>query len=358
MRENRVENVLQVMRRMGISQMVITDPASVFYLTEHYEDPFERFWALLLKENGDRKLIANRLFVLPEVKDIDILWYSDGESGPETLAPFVDAEEPLGIDGAMKAKFLLEMMVKHTAADYIDASEVMKQVRACKDEAEISGMVEASLINDRAMEKFKSLVREGMTETDIADRMLEIYKSLGAEGYSFEPLVGFGANAANGHHSPDGTVLKPGDCVLFDVGCKKNGFCSDMTRTFFYREVSEEYRKVYETVLKAQLAAEAVIRPGVPLREVDRTARKIITDAGYGPYFTHRLGHFIGYDVHEPGDVSETSEIVAKPGMIFSVEPGIYLPGRVGVRIEDLVLVTEDGVQLLNHYSKELEILK
>ena len=110
--------------------------------------------------------------------------------------------------------------------------------------------------------------------------------------------------------------------------------------------------------MKAQLAAEAVIRPGVPLREVDKAARDVIADAGYGEYFTHRLGHFIGYEVHEAGDVSQASDIIAKPGMIFSIEPGIYLPGKVGVRIEDLVLVTEDGVEILNHYPKELQIVE
>ena len=169
--------------------------------------------------------------------------------------------------------------------------------------------------------------------------------------------MGFGGNAANGHHGPDKTPLKEGDCVLFDVGCKKDGFCSDMTRTFFYGEPDEESRRVYETVLKAQLAAEAVIRPGILLSEVDRTARQVIEEAGYGEYFTHRLGHFIGYDVHEAGDVSPASDIVAAPGMTFSIEPGIYLPGKVGVRIEDLVLVTEDGVKVLNHYPKELQVI-
>lgn len=131
-----------------------------------------------------------------------------------------------------------------------------------------------------------------------------------------------------------------------------------MTRTFFFGEPDEESRRVYETVLRAQLAAEAAIRPGVPLREVDGIARNIIGEAGYGSYFTHRLGHFIGYDVHEAGDASPASEIIAEPGMIFSVEPGIYLPDRVGVRIEDLVLVTEDGVRVLNHYPKELTVIE
>lgn len=358
MNEQRVAKVLHKMEEEGLNQILVTDPASIFYLTGHYEDPWERFWALYLNRNGNHKLVSNRLFTLPEVNGIDILWYADGESGVRKLLPFLEKEQSLGVDGCTQARFLLELMEADAASGYVDASEVMKQVRACKDEQEQQKMEEASRINDSAMARFKELIHAGMTELDMADRMLDIYKELGADDYSFAPLVGFGGNAANGHHSPDKTVLKEGDCVLFDVGCKKDGFCSDMTRTFFFGSVDEESEKVYNTVLEAQLAAEAAIRPGVPLREIDKAARDVITAAGYGPYFTHRLGHFIGYEVHEAGDVSAVSDIIAKPGMIFSIEPGIYLPGKVGVRIEDLVLVTEDGVKVLNHYPKELQIVE
>lgn len=358
MNKERLKKVLEKMDETDVCQLLITDPVSVFYLTGHYEEPWERFWALYLNKSGKHKLVANRLFSLPEVQDIEILWYSDSESGIEKLYPFVNRDKPLGVDGVTKAKFLLELMDRKAAAGYTDSSEVMKQVRACKDEYEQRKMEEVSAINDKAMERFKGLIQAGMTESEMAEQMLGIYRELGADDYSFAPLVGFGKNAACGHHGPDRTVLKQGDCVLFDVGCKKDGFCSDMTRTFFFGEPEEESKKVYETVLRAQLAAEKAIKPGVLLRGIDKIARDIITEAGYGPYFTHRLGHFIGYDVHEAGDVSQASDIVAKPGMIFSIEPGIYLPDRVGVRIEDLVMVTEDGVKLLNHYPKELTVVE
>lgn len=357
MKHERINAVLAKMAELGMEQLLVTDPASVYYLSEHYEEPIERFWAMLLKQDGTVLVIANKLFTLPEIPAEAIRWYADGTSGPALLIDLLDRDKTLAVDGTMKAKFLLELMNLKAAADYVDGSEVMKQVRACKDAAEQQLMIAASEINDAAMDRFKSLIHEGVTETEMAEQMLSIYRELGAEDHSFEPLVGFGGNAACGHHSPDGTVLKKGDCVLIDVGCKKDGFCSDMTRTFFFGEPDEESRKVYETVLKAQLAAEAAIKPGVPLKEIDAIARGVITEAGYGEYFTHRLGHFIGMDVHEAGDVSPNSELIAKPGMIFSIEPGIYLPDKVGVRIEDLVLVTEDGVKLLNHYPKELQVI-
>ena len=233
----------------------------------------------------------------------------------------------------------------------------MDKTRGVKDAEEQELMRVSSDINDKAIAKFKTLIHEGVTEKEVAEQTLKIYQDLGADGFSFEPLVAFGANAADPHHAPDDTVVKPGDCVLFDVGCIKDGYCSDMTRTFYYKEASEQHQLVYNTVRRANEAAIAKIKPGIPLCELDKTARDLITEAGYGPYFTHRLGHFIGLGEHEFGDVSSVNTDKAVPGMIFSIEPGIYLTGDTGVRVEDLVLVTEDGCEVLNHYPKELEII-
>ena len=145
--------------------------------------------------------------------------------------------------------------------------------------------------------------------------------------------------------------------VLFDVGCKQDWYCSDMTRTFFTAEPTEHQRAVYETVRRANEAAEKIVRPGVTFAQIDLTARKVIEDAGWGDYFTHRLGHQIGLVDHEPGDVSATHDEPVREGQVFSIEPGIYLPGDIGVRVEDLVIVTADGCEVLNHYSKDLTVL-
>lgn len=357
MKTERVARVLEKMKELGLTQMIVTDPLSIRYLAEHFENPAERFWALYLRTDGAHKLVANRLFTLDDVSGVEILWYTDAEDGTEKLYPYLDHSAKLGIDKRMPACFLIRLMEQDAAAGYCNGSDCVDVIRAHKDEEEREKMREASRINDAAMQEFCGLIRPGVTELEIAEQMEAIYRKLGASGHSFDPLVGFGGNAAGGHHGPDETVLKKGDCVLIDVGCKKDGYCSDMTRTFFYGEVSEAHRHVYETVLRAQEAAERMIRPGVKLCEVDRAARDIITEAGYGPYFTHRLGHFIGAEVHEKGDVSASSELIAEPGMVFSIEPGIYLPGDVGVRIEDLVLVTEDGAEILNHASKELQVI-
>lgn len=356
MDRSRINRVLGEMKKRNLSQMLVCDPLSIYYLTGYYNLPFERFYALYLHADGACTFFLNKLYYPPE-NDIEQVWFSDTDDYMALVAERIKRTETLGVDKDLAARFLIPLMDRKAAAGYVNGSVCIDITRGIKDKEEQEKMRAASAVNDAAMAQFQKLVKPGVTELDIASRMLGIYQSLGADGYSFEPLVAFGANAADPHHSPDTTVLKDGDCVLFDVGCKMDGYCSDMTRTFFYKKVSDKAQEIYETVKKANREAVAQISPGVPLRELDETARRIITEAGYGPYFTHRLGHFIGMAEHEYGDVSGSSEWLAEPGMIFSIEPGIYLPGEVGVRIEDLVLVTEEGCEVLNHAPRELEMI-
>ena len=358
MYEERTAKVLKNMEEKGLEQMLVSDPPSIYYLTGKWILPNERLLALYLNKNGNHKLFVNKLFTVDGDIGIEKVWFSDTDPGCEIIAGYTDHDKLLGIDKKMAARFLLELMELGAGSGFKNASECVDKARRVKDEYEKEKMILASKLNDQAMERFKGLIREGVTELQVAAEMNAIYKELGTEGPSFGPLVSFGANAAIGHHKPDLTVLKPGDCVLFDVGCKKNNYCSDMTRTFFYKSVSEKGREVYEIVKKANLAAQAAMKPGMRFCDIDKVARDIITEAGYGPNFTHRLGHCIGIEVHDAGDVSSINTDVVEEGMIFSCEPGIYLPGELGVRIEDLMLMTKDGAVSLNHVSKELEVIE
>ena len=358
MNEQRIARVLDRLKELGLTQMLIVDPRSIYYLTDVSVAPFERFFGLYLNTNGKHVLFLNRLFTVPDNIPMRQVWFSDTDPVTDLLAEVIDPAAPLGVDKDLKARFLLPLMERHAAAGFVCSSYAVDITRAVKDEEERKKMRISSALNDQAMAQFKALIHEGITELEAANQMKQIYLDLGCEDFSFTPIVSFGANAADPHHEPDDTVLKPGDCVLFDVGGLKDGYCSDMTRTFYYKEVSSRCRMVHDLVRAANAAAEAVIRPGIPIAQIDAAARDLITEAGFGPNFNHRLGHFIGLDIHEYGDVSSANEWLAQPGMIFSVEPGIYLAGETGVRIEDLVLVTEDGCEILNHYPKELEIIE
>ena len=219
-------------------------------------------------------------------------------------------------------------------------------------------MKQASVINDKVMERVADFIKEGMTEKEVADFIDAEYLKEGASGVSFDTIVCFGPNAADQHHTPSETrTLKAGECVLIDMGCVWNGYCSDMTRTFYCKSVDDEQAAIHDLVRTAVEKAEAVIKPGVRFCDIDAQARDLIDEAGYSEYWRIRLGHFIGQEDHEYGDVSPINKNVAEPGMIFSIEPGIYLEGKYGVRVEDLVLVTEDGHELLNAVDKKYRIV-
>lgn len=358
MDNHRIASVLDNLAAQGLSQLLVCDPRSIQYLTGAYVEPGERFLGLLLRAGESRPtLFLNELFTAPADVEADVVAFNDTDDPIALLAERCDAAAALGCDKNLPARFLIPMMERNIAAGFALASDAVDDARAIKDDEERALMRAASATNDAAMARFRELVHESATEQEIAGKLEDIYRELGAQGHSFAPIVSFGANAADPHHEPDGTVLKEGDVVLFDVGCRQDEYCADMTRTFFFGEPDEEQRRVYEIVRQANEAGRAAVHPGARFCDIDGAARKVIEDAGYGPYFTHRLGHQIGLDVHEPGDVSSVNEACVQQGMCFSIEPGIYLPGRFGVRIEDLVIVTENGCEVLNAYPRELETL-
>lgn len=356
MHQERIDQVLANLEKEGCHQAIISDPMSIFYLTGYYTEPYERFFALFVSTD-ETVLFANRLF--PDATPLcpDVVIHDDTEDPLPALTEHIDHDAVLGLDKNFPARWVLPLIDGKAASSFILASKAVDDARSIKSAEEQQLMREASRVNDEAMGWLKAQIKAGVTERSIAERLLGEYRSLGAEDHSFTPIVSFGANAADPHHEPDDTVLNPGDMVLFDVGCKKDAYCSDMTRTFFTAEPTDEQRLVYETVRKANQAAEAKIRPGVTFAELDLTARKVISDAGFGEYFTHRLGHQIGLNDHEPGDVSATHDEPVQVGQCFSIEPGIYIPGKIGVRIEDLVIVTEDGCEVLNSYPRDIEVV-
>ena len=353
----RLDKVLAKMKKMGLDIIFVADPKSIWYLTGMYNDPYERMYVLSIEADGREKIFANKLFNLKADVKTDIVLYSDSDDPVKVIIDNSRLEGVVGIDKIWPAKFLLPLLDSAGKAKFTLASSCLDECRACKDEREIQLMKESSAINDAVIEKALTYVKEGMTEKEVASFIDREFVNMGADGPCFETIVSFGANAADPHHSPDDTRVKDGDCVLIDMGCIKNHYCSDMTRTAFFRSVSAEMEKVYLLVKKAQEYAESVVKPGVALCDVDKAARSIIEDGGYGKYFTHRLGHFCGQTDHETGDVSSSNRDLCRAGMIFSIEPGIYLPGIGGVRIEDLVLVTDTGCLSLNKVDKDLKLL-
>ncbi len=357
MNEERLQKVRANLQERGLSQMLVVDPLSIWWLCGYYTEPYERFLALYVSAEKT-VLFCNRLFPDASGNAPDVLVFSDTDDPVPMVAEVTAHDEPLGVDKDLSARWLVPLMEANAASAFVLASDAVDDARSVKDAREQELMRRASATNDRAMAWLANQVRPGVTERQIADGLLGEYRRLGASDHSFTPIVSFGDHAADPHHEPDDTPFSMGDMVLFDVGCKQDWYCSDMTRTFFTVEPTEHQRAVYETVRRANEAAEAIVRPGVTFAQIDHAARNIIENAGWGEFFTHRLGHQIGLVDHEPGDVSSAHDEPVRPGQCFSIEPGIYLPHDLGVRIEDLVIVTEDGCEVLNHYPKEITVLR
>ena len=357
MSNSKISQVLKQMQKETLSQILVTSPSSVFYLTGVWMEPGERLLAVLLDEVGRVTIFANELFSKNvEGADFPCVLHKDSEDPLQGLSSKIKSGK-LGVDKFWQAKFLLPLLEKRPEVMPVLGSSSVDWARMQKDEAERDLMRLASRQNDKAVAAVIREIREGVQETELAAALGDIYLELGADFPIGSLNVSFGANASDPHHGPGRAKLLMPQCVLFDIYTPFSHYWCDMTRTVFFKDVSAEEKRVYETVKCANEEAIKVVRPGILLSEIDRTARDVIADAGYGEFFTHRLGHGIGIDCHEPPDVSAVSAQVALPGMIFSIEPGIYLPGKTGVRIEDLVLVTESGCEVLNGYSKDLQVV-
>lgn len=358
MKEQRVQRILEAMRENEIPQMIISDSTAIFYLTGTWIHPGERLLVLYLNINGNHKLIINELFPQNEDLGIELVWYNDIQDGVSILNEVLEHDKTIGIDKTWPARFLLRLQELGGATKYVNGSPVVDQVRMVKDEEEQQKMRISSRINDEVMKKLIPLTGEGMSEKELDAAVRKLYASYGCEGLSFSPITAFGKNGADPHHMTDGTRGKTGDSVVLDIGGMKDNYASDMTRTVFLGEVSERQKEIYNIVLEANLRGIAAAKPGNRMCDVDLAARNYIEEKGYGAYFTHRTGHSIGLEDHEYGDVSSVNEAVIQVGQCFSVEPGIYLPEEnFGVRIEDLVLITENGCEVLNHFPKELIVV-
>lgn len=252
----------------------------------------------------------------------------------------------------------LNRLQKAYSGDLNQIENVVANLRRTKYSAEVDAIRSASQLAEGAMLDLVAGLREGVSERELAAQFEYQFKIRGASGVSFDPIVLFGPRSSLPHGQPGDTRLKNGDIVLLDFGCRKSGYCSDLTRTFAFGTMPEDwFQEIYELTLRAQTSALEALKPGVGCREVDAIARNIISEGGFGDYFGHGLGHGVGIEIHEGPRLNTESEAVLEAGMVVTVEPGIYLPGRGGVRIEDLVVITDDGCEVFTTSSKALEVV-
>ena len=262
----------------------------------------------------------------------------------------------IGYEGSISASRYIALKGRFRNATLVDVGKDILLLRAVKTPDEIARLAEAAALNDRIWRQTRREIRPGMTEKEI-QRTIRAWMNALGDGEAFETIVCAGRNAAECHHVPDDTVWKRGEPLLVDMGVKLNGYCSDMTRCIKgtagrRKGVPSRYEEIYSLVLAANRAAIAAARPGMKGRKLDAVARRMIGKAGYGKYFGHSLGHGVGLEIHEYPVASKRSDMVLKPGMVVTIEPGVYMEGDLGVRIEDLVLIPKDGCEVLTASPK------
>jgi Xaa-Pro aminopeptidase len=286
----------------------------------------------------------------------DIVDWVDGQDPYAIAAGLIEPSGRYAISDSSWALHLLGLQRTLPRTSYVSLTDGLPMLRGVKDAAELERLAGAGAAADAAYEQIVGVRFAGRRETEVAADLAGLLRAHGHSQVDFT-IVGSGPNGADPHHEADERVIADGDTVVLDFGGLRDGYGSDTTRTVSVGEPSDEVREVHAVVARAQQAAFEAVRPGVECQAIDRVARRVITEAGFGEYFIHRVGHGIGVTTHEPPYLVEGETRRLVPGMCFSIEPGIYLPGRFGVRIEDIVTVTEDGGRRLNNTGRDLRVV-
>ena len=363
--EQRINKLKENLVKDDIDLAIITDPANVFYFTGFNSEPHERFMAFVFEPKYDKytlfvpaldKDAASQDSVISEVISI-----SDEEDPFAILSDHITNNiHSIAVETSYMSMYRHQELQKiFPKATYVNIEKHVNVLRLNKSRQEIDYLQEAVDIIEKVLTEGLKTVKIGMTELELAGQFELLMKKFGAVGPSFSTLVLSGEKSALPHGIPGDRKFEKGDFLLIDFGViTKNGYCSDMTRTFVIGEATKKQKEIYNIVRESNQAGIDAVEANVPLKKFDLKARKIIDDSGYGDYFNNRIGHGLGIEVHEAPSIHEKNEQIAEPGLFFTIEPGIYIPGYGGVRIEDEVYINENGdSEVLTSFPKELQIL-
>lgn len=364
MTQSRIDKLNAALQTSGLDAVILNPGPTLTYLTGLRFHLMERPVVALFARDQEPAIVLPEL----ELQKVASLPYrlqvfSYPENPSEWDHAFRRAAQALSLDGkrvGVEPRQLRLLEFRHVKAgapeaDFPDASDLLSGLRLRKDRAEIESMRRAVKIAQDALETTIPAIKIGMTEKELsAELVVQLLRHGSDSELPFAPIVSGGPNAANPHASPGDRKLQAGDLLVVDWGAMYDGYISDLTRTFAVGEVENEWEKIHGIVQDANAAGRAAARPGVPCASVDQAARQVIEKAGYGQYFTHRTGHGIGMEGHEEPYMRGDNMQLLEPGMAFTVEPGIYLPGRNGVRIEDNVVITETGAEILSDMPREI----
>jgi Xaa-Pro aminopeptidase len=358
----RARKVANAASEHGLSGVLVTPGPDLVWLTGYRPTAItERLTVLVLRPDLEPTLVVPALErhdaeQAEGVTGMEVIAWSDATDPYQAVAPLLRSDGAYGISDSAWALHLLGLQGRLPGTTYRSLTDALPLMRAVKGPDELARLAAAAAAADATYREILEAPFAGRKETDVAAELADLLRSFGHEQVDFT-VVGSGPNGADPHHEAGDRVIRDGDAVVLDFGGLRYGYGSDTTRTVCVGEPTPEIRDVHEVVRQAQQAGVDAVRPGATCQDVDRAARAVITEAGYGEAFIHRTGHGIGVTTHEPPYIVEGEEQPLVPGMCFSVEPGIYLSGRFGVRIEDIVTVTDSGVARLNDTDHGLGIV-
>lgn len=343
----------------SIEVAYITDPVSIGYLTAFHANPHERVMALVVRAGGATLIVPS----LEEEKahaqalDADVVAWRDGEDPYELVARAIAGSAEVAVEKEHLSLHQAEVITSRSgASELVDVGSEIRRLRLTKNADEIEKLARAAAITDEAFVKVLARMHAGMSEIEVALLFGSVIGELGGT-LSFNTLIQSGPNSAMPHLEPSSRKLTRGDFVLLDFGAAWAGYKADSTRMAVVGEPSARHRELHDVVLRAHDAAIAAARPGITTGDVDAAARRVIEDAGFGNEFFHRVGHGLGLEAHEDPSLDPGSRRVVEPGMVFTIEPGVYVPGFGGVRIEDDVAVTEGGCRVLTRADRSLHVI-
>lgn len=363
---HRIEVLAKWLKEQDIDFAFLNSVSNIFYLSDFSCNPMERLLGLLVFKDSDPVIICPKLEE-EQVKrknwSYGIIGYTDSEDPWQMIHELlqnrgVQSPKNVCIEEEVLSYYRSEKLkTMFPSASIMSIDDKLKSMRLIKTEGEIKRMKEATRLADYAIEIGVSALKEGYTELEVSAHITHQLKSEGIRGVSSSPLVLFGEKSSLPHGVAGDNKLKTGDFILFDLGVEVDGYYSDITRTFIYKQANDRQKEIYETVLRSNRETIKQCVVGTKIGNLDDISRKIINDAGYGEYYPHRVGHGIGIEGHEHPSMHSNNEDILKNGMTFTIEPGIYIPGFGGVRIEDDVLVTSSGPEVLTKYKKDLQII-
>ena len=359
--EERIARARAEIERHGLDALVVAPSPDLVYLTGYDPTPFERPTLLMLRPGADPVLLVPELerplaAASSMGERLELVAWRDGSDPYGAAASILGESARIAVVDRLWASHLLGLQEALPGASFTAGSPLMGRLRAVKDTQELEALRRAGRAADETFRQIVELSFQGRSEEDVADDLANLLVRNGHLRAEFT-IVASGPNSASPHHDPGGRTILPRDAVVMDFGGELGGYYSDTTRTVVVVEPPEGFEPAYEVVREAQAAAVDAVRPGIETQDLDRIARSTIEGAGYGDRFIHRTGHGIGLEVHEPPYLVEGDHTILAPGMTFSVEPGVYLEGRFGIRIEDIVVVTEDGVERLNRSTRDLRVV-